>query len=101
MKTSLLAGAWDCSSRSTRAASAQKNFVSFVARFGSDVVVLAAASAQAGKASVACATTMRDVLGARQVTAACFCDHVEPHAGDWNRFRLTLCAPSPLPIALH
>jgi hypothetical protein len=42
-----------------------ENFVSFVSRFGSDVVVLAAALAQAGKASVACATTIRDVLDAR------------------------------------
>jgi hypothetical protein len=34
------------------------------------------------------------------VTAARICDHVEPHGGDWNRFWLTLPAPSPLPIAL-
>jgi PTS system fructose IIA component len=36
-----------------------------------------------------------------QVTAACICDHVEPHGGDWNRFWLTLPAPSSLPIALR
>jgi hypothetical protein len=38
-----------------------ENFVSFVSRLGSGVVVLDAALAQAGKASVACGTTMRDV----------------------------------------
>jgi len=32
-------------------------------------------------------------LARGQVTAACICDHVEPHGGDWNRFWLTLPAP--------
>jgi hypothetical protein len=40
-----------------------ENLVSFVSRFGSDVVVVLLA--QADKASIACATTMRDVRGAR------------------------------------
>jgi hypothetical protein len=31
-------------------------------------------------------------LARGQVTAACICDHVEPHGGDWNRFWLTLPA---------
>jgi hypothetical protein len=77
-----------------------ENFVSFVSRFGSDVVVLAAALAQAGhqlRAQPLCEMC----LARGQMTAACICDHVEPHGGDWNRFWLTLPASSSLPIALR
>ena len=98
MKTTLLAGAWDCSSRSTRAASAQKTLgFSFRKRRRGTGCSAGASEKHQLRAQPLCEMC----LARGQVTAACICDHVEPHGGDWNRFWLTLPAPSPLPIALR
>src|SRR5258705_9720604 len=79
-----------------------ENLVSFVSRFGSDVVVLAAALAQAGKASIACATTMRDVLGARSSDRSV---HLRPRRAARRRLEPVLAhaarAITLLPIALR
>jgi hypothetical protein len=58
-----------------------------IAVIGSDVVVLAAALAQAGKASVACATTMRDVLGARSSDGSM---HLRPRRASRRRLEPVL-----------
>jgi len=53
---------------------------------------------RSGKASVACEPLCEMCLTRGQVTAACICDHVEPHGSDWNRFLAHSAAPSPCPI---
>ena len=67
-----------------------ENLVSFVSRFGSDVVVVLLAQADNHQLR---AQPLWEMCVARGlVTAACICDQVEPHGGDWNRFWFTLPA---------
>ena len=44
------------------------------------------ALAQAGKHQLRAQPLCEMCLTRGEVTAACICDHVEPHGSDWNRF---------------